>query len=323
MLTVVIIGWNQGRFLADAVESVLPQLADPSQLIIVDNGSTDNTPQIARTYAGVRYLFQENAGPSGARNTGLAEVATPLVLFLDADDMLAPGALAAAHAALAQAPDAPLAYGGFCEVDAQGRLLFEVAPDPRGRTFAGLLTGNHIAMHGTVLYRAEALRRAGGFDVGLKSCEDYDVYLRLARTGTFATYPLTAARYRRHAESATRDAALMLRSALVVMRRHRPTREAPAELRVAYREGLGFWRDYYGERLVGQIMRDLRQGRTRRLTRDLVLALTSDPAFAARVFGRAAGRLLGARRRPSPQSSSSEGNARASSRGDRKRGRQD
>jgi glycosyltransferase involved in cell wall biosynthesis len=313
-ITVVVIGWNQGRFLGDALRSVLPQVADPAQVVVVDNGSADETAAVAGAHPGVRYLYQANAGPSGARNAGLAQVATPFVLFLDADDMLATGALAQARAALADAPDAPLAYGGFCEVDEEGRLLFEAPVNPRGREFPGLLTGNHIAMHGTVLYRTEAVRAVGGFDPALRSCEDYDLYMKLAGGPPFATYDLIAARYRRHRDNATRDAAQMLRNALKVMHRHRPGPGAAPDVRAAYRQGLRFWRDYYGERLVGQMMDDVRRGRPARLMRNLALGLSSDPGLCARVLGRTAGRLLG--------SSSRNGDVRAYRRGDRPHDRQ-
>jgi glycosyltransferase involved in cell wall biosynthesis len=318
-VSVVIICWNQGRFLADAIDSVLPQLASEAQLIVVDNGSTDETAKVAASYPGARYRFQGNAGPSGARNAGLADVVTPFVLFLDADDMLLPGALEAARTALSQSPNEPLAYGGFCEVDADGGLLFEAPVDWRGRTFDGLLTGNHIAMHGTVLYRTEAVRAAGGFDASLMSCEDYDLYLRLAKTGPFAAYELIAAKYRRHGDNATRDAAMMLRNAMTVMARHRPARGAPAELRSAYRAGLQFWRDYYGERLVGQLRQDFGRGRIKRFVHNFAVGVTSDPAFPARILGRAAGRLL---HRWRAASSSPERDVTASARGDRARDRQ-
>jgi glycosyltransferase involved in cell wall biosynthesis len=290
-VSVVIICWNQGRFLGDAIASVLPQVAARDQVVVVDDGSTDSTAAVAAAFPGVRYLRQANAGPSSARNAGLGAVETPFVLFLDADDMLTPGALAAALEALRQAPEAAFAYGGYREVTADGELLFEAAPDPRGGNHAGLLSGNHIAMHGTVLYRTAVLREAGGFDPQLRSCEDYDVYLRLSASHPVAVYASVAAEYRRHGENTTGDAALMLRNALRVMRRHRPGLAAPVELHAAYREGLQFWRDYYGERLLGQLRRELKAKDRRALLRSLATGFRADPGFASRLCGRAVARL--------------------------------
>jgi len=93
LVSVVIPCYNQAHFLGEAIESVLAQSYPNFEIIVVDDGSTDDTSEVARRYPGVRLVRQENKGLSGARNAGLAHSEEEYVVFLDADDRLLPDAL--------------------------------------------------------------------------------------------------------------------------------------------------------------------------------------------------------------------------------------
>jgi hypothetical protein len=206
---------------------------------------------------------------------------------LDADDRLDRDALAMALPALAATPSLAFVFGGYREVDEHLAPLSLHPPASGDASLAGLLRGgNHIAMHGTVLYDTAKLRAAGGFDEGLTSCEDYDVYLRLARGHGCAAYPHIAADYRRHGRSMSRHRLRMIDTALRVLARHSRSRE---ERRLA-RHGRAIMLNYYGPALVADLHQAVRERR-----RDVVVALlrgiAARPAlwpFAVRRIGRAA-----------------------------------
>ena len=122
-------------------------------------------------------------------------------MFLDADDRLLPGALAAGLASLNDHPDCAFAYGGYQYIAADGSFVRAQEESPR-RTRRmrkmGLLRCNHIAMLATVMYRRDALERMGGFDTSVPGVEDYELYLRIAREFPVRRHPRVVAEYRRH-----------------------------------------------------------------------------------------------------------------------------
>ncbi len=255
---VAIACFNQASFLSQAIESVLAQTRLVDEIIVVDDGSTDSTAEVAQSYPQVRYHWKSNGGLSSARNAGLGLTTCEFILFLDADDTLEPEAIALSLAGLLRNPSAAFAYGGYREVDSDGRPIFERSPDPAGESYDGLLTFNRIGMHGTVLYRADVLREAGGFDSSLAACEDYDVYLRLARRHAVARYDYIAANYRRHGGNMTRNSLLMLRTSRIVLERQRPHAQGDAKLEKAIRLGKNLFYDTYGNQLARAIVEGLK-----------------------------------------------------------------
>src|SRR5262247_1452486 len=119
-VSVVIPCFNQGDFLGDAITSAMTQDGVLAEIIVVDDGSTDDTREVAAAFPDARYIHQENAGLSAAPDTGLSVATGEFVVFLDSDDRLLPGALAAGVAALSQHPEAALAYGRYVNIDRWG-----------------------------------------------------------------------------------------------------------------------------------------------------------------------------------------------------------
>jgi glycosyltransferase involved in cell wall biosynthesis len=258
-VTVVIPCYNQGRFLPAAIASAQRQtFGGALDVIVVDDGSTDDTRDVAR-HAGVTLVAQANRGLSEARNAGLSAARGELIVMLDADDELLPGAVSNGIHALASRPGA-LAAVGRCEpMDAQGRPLPASyhAVDAED-VYRELLTKNFVWTPGAALFTARGLREAGGFAPGLGPVADYAMYLQLARTGTIVVHERPVVRYRQHGGNMSRDPVMMLALTLEVLRRERGAgRASRAEIRNAERA----WQAWYGARIVQRLRADWRQRR--------------------------------------------------------------
>ena len=198
-VSVVITTYNHAHFLAEAIESVFAQTVNPDEIIVVDDGSTDDPARVVGQYRNVILIRQQNQGLGAARNTGLKAASGEFITFLDADDRLRPPALAINLTLFRDNPDCAFVYGAYRYIDESGAVKNTIPLHPAGEdSFAGFLTGNVVGMHATVLYRRDKLVAAGGFDRSLPACEDYDVYLRLSRWNKVAYSPEYLADYRRH-----------------------------------------------------------------------------------------------------------------------------
>ncbi|HTJ56909.1 MAG TPA: glycosyltransferase [Devosiaceae bacterium] len=278
---VVITTYNHARYLAEAIESVLAQSRPAAEIIVVDDGSTDDSEAVVRRYPDVRFIRQDNQGLSAARNTGLVAAASPFIAFLDADDLLLPRAIERGLAIHAGSPGAAFVYGGHRRMDGKGVQLGPDRFDPiGGAPFLDLLRGNPVAMHGAVLFNRRILLAAGGYDATLKWCEDYDVYLRLARTHPVVSYPDPVAIYRFHGANMSNQRERMLGGTLFVLERHAEGLAGPEAL--AAREGRSIWIDYYAETALADAVESLGRGRFSPATRGLLLALKLSPRAVVR-----------------------------------------
>ena len=182
VVSVVIPCFNQAHYLGDAIESVIAQHYPKVEIVVVDDGSRDNTIEVAARYPGVKYVRQENGGLSSAGILGLRRSNGSYVVFLDADDTLCPGAIAANLVHLRECPECAFVYGDFRHVGVDGSVQERGDRSSlSGYAYAALLRGNHIGMHATVMYRRSVFQTVGVFDESLAACEDYDLYLRIAR----------------------------------------------------------------------------------------------------------------------------------------------
>jgi len=183
-VSVVVPCFNAARWIRDAIDSVLAQTYDDVELVVADDGSTDESPAVVRSYGGrLRYLRQENAGPSAARNLALRAATGEYVALLDADDRFHPTKLARQLAAFAERPDAGAVYCGWRLVDGEGIELPERGwPRTDGDLVDRLVLGNLFHPVAVVLRRAP-VDAAGGFDERLPVNEDWDLFLRIGRRG--------------------------------------------------------------------------------------------------------------------------------------------
>jgi glycosyltransferase involved in cell wall biosynthesis len=243
---VVITTFNHARFLADAISSVLAQTRPPDEIIVVDDGSTDDPATVVADFTHIRMIRQENRGLSAARNIGLRNCTTSHVLFLDADDRLLPTALEVGLGYFSKRRECAFVYGGFRVVSEDGRSREGDHYRPiTGDAHLALLRGNLVGMHATVLYRRDCLMEVDGFDESLRRCEDYELYLRIAQRYQISSYPTIIAEYRKHGQNMSNDLATMLRTVLAVLDRHERRIVVGAPERAALRCGRAGWRDYY------------------------------------------------------------------------------
>lgn len=209
-VSVIIPCFNYGRFLRDAVASVRSQTFGDHEIIVVDDGSRDDTEAVARDLgAGVRYLRQPNQGPSAARNTGIAAAHGRYIGFLDADDTWHPEKLARQVPILDDRPEVVLVYSDSTYFDgATGREVGrhgERFSHHHGRILGQLIEVGNFIPSPTPLVRRTTLELVGGFDPALRSSEDWDLWVRLAAHGEVAYVDESLARYRLHGAQASRN----------------------------------------------------------------------------------------------------------------------
>jgi O-antigen biosynthesis protein len=172
-------------FVADAIESVLAQAGASLEIVVVDDGSTDATPEVLARYADrVRVVRRERGGISAARNTGIDHATADWLLFLDADDLQPPGFVARRLAAARAEPEIDAFYGAWRWTDFAGRTWrdFETPATLDDDPFHAIVAGGSPQI-GTLMVRRAAVERTGGFDTGLDVQEDWDFWLRLAASG--------------------------------------------------------------------------------------------------------------------------------------------
>ncbi len=214
-VSIIVPAYNQGRFLRGAVESALDQRDQDVEVIVVDDGSTDETAAVAEALAAsdgrVRVVRQENAGVAAARNTGLRHATGRYVCFLDADDALEGGAVAAHCAVLDEDPQVAFTYGDVLLVDEDGRRLPTSYSVGQARTMLSgdilpsLVLGGYFPP-ASVMVRRRVLDEVGGFGPALGGHADYDLWLRIVADGRHAVYvDVPVARYRRHPSGMSRD----------------------------------------------------------------------------------------------------------------------
>lgn len=242
-VAVVLTTYNDATYLREALTSVFAQTRPADEVIVIDDGSNVSPAGILADFPQAILLRKSNGGLSSARNLGLRSARSRYITFLDADDRLEPNATASGVACFACKPDAAMVYGGHRRIRANGdRAGCDNYQGVSGDAYTDLLSGNCIGMHATVLYRRDVLMTIGGFDEGLRRCEDYDLYLRIARTYPIASHPEIIAEYRWHGHNMSRDAEEMLQAALAVHGRHRG--QTPEHHR-AWLEGQQSWKAWY------------------------------------------------------------------------------
>jgi len=217
-VTVVIAAYNAERFFQETLDSVLAQSLENIAVIVVDDGSTDRTPDILAACSDRRLtvLRQDNSGVSAARNAGLAAASAPYVFFLDADDVLLPDALSRMVGVLDGNPERVACFAHHIRIAADGTELSERSDlpwkiFPADDTLHHLIAKNFIVC-GAICIRTEIARAVRGFNPALNWGEDWEFWCRLAAQGDFAAMPNDVVLlYRQHfgsANSRLRNSAL-------------------------------------------------------------------------------------------------------------------
>ncbi len=206
-ISVVIPSYNAERFVASAISSALSQTIPPCEVIVVDDGSTDGTKEaVSRFDRNVKYIFQENAGPSVARNTGVRVARGDWVAFLDSDDYWDDTHLQQLMESAGAESEPALVYCGKKFVDVDGNVMadgYKQTRFPSGWIFADLLTANYISSASVVIVKRKTFIESGGFNPQMRNAEDYELWLRIASVAPVCGVPVYTVNYRRHDSNLT------------------------------------------------------------------------------------------------------------------------
>ncbi|TAK26073.1 MAG: glycosyltransferase [Chloroflexota bacterium] len=212
-VSVIIPTFNYGHFICQAIDSVLNQTFDDLEIIVVDDGSSDDTVARIGQYGGgrVRLIQQDHRGPSAARNRAYPETTGEFVAFLDADDLWLPDKLERQIPLLEADERVGLVAGAYyLQIDATGER-FERQSPLRGDVLRYVAVENIVSGSATTaLMRRSVLDRVGPMDESLRACEDWDLWLRIARVSHFAYVDAPIAVLRRHSGNSSSDGSRMI-----------------------------------------------------------------------------------------------------------------
>ena len=258
-VAVVIPCFKQAHFLGDAIESTLKQSIPPSEIVVIDDGSPDDVASVAACYSGVRYIRQHNQGLSAARNTGIRATTSEFLVFLDSDDRLLPNAIERGIEHHQQHPGCAFVAGRMFVIGADGSLLRNWQPFPVTDDYFAQLLINHCGIYPlTVMYRREAIAAVGdGFSTALRSAEDWDMDIRLARMFPFHLYNEPIAEYRKHGSNMTGNASVMMESIIRVLHAQRSLTRSDPRHEAARRHGIARVHKYFTEIVIDQVHADI------------------------------------------------------------------
>lgn len=237
-VSVIIPTFNSGRYITEAIDSVLKQTYRNIEIIIIDDGSTDNTTALLAPYIqqrAIRYFHQNNAGLSAARNTGVSLAVGEYIALLDADDMWKTDKLYIQVEVLSSKKDTGMVFTDFGTFDSKGTVAVSKNHvkfrDGELVTFDKLFANNNFIYPSTVLIKKDVFEACGLFDQGLSAVEDYDMWLRIAKKIAISgiNNPLTLIRL--HEKNMSKDITRMLESELKVIEKHICSVVTPVYLR--------------------------------------------------------------------------------------------
>jgi glycosyltransferase involved in cell wall biosynthesis len=245
LLSIIIPCYNHSRYLASAIRSCLNLAYFNLEIIVVDDGSVDNTAEVARSFKDVVYIHKENAGLPAARNTGIDHCHGDFISFLDADDWYLPQALLTNLELLRQDPDAAFISGCHLIQQEDGTYIRH-CHFHKDKFFIHLLHTNFIGNPSTVIYRRETLKKYRfSISTAYKGCEDYEQYLRITKDNPVLHNPVNISVYRKHESNMSNNYAMMLNSALNVLLLQKPLLRNKEEW-IAWKEGWNKWVEFYG-----------------------------------------------------------------------------
>ncbi len=230
-VSVVIPTYNRAKMLTDAVESVLRQTHPVDEIIVIDDGSTDNTPATIEQFGDkLRYIRQANAGPSTARNRGVAEAHGDFIAFQDSDDHWTPNKIATQLDFLSTHPRVEVVFGLMADVHTaadelipvmRNQFVYDQLRRANGvvENMLGLLLLDNMIPTPTVLMRRACFDRIGGFDPNLHIAEDFDLWLRAAAEFQFGFIDDILLKRRRHEGNLINESATRLHYRLQVLER--------------------------------------------------------------------------------------------------------
>jgi glycosyltransferase involved in cell wall biosynthesis len=224
-VSVIIPTYNRARFLRSAIASVLNQTFQDFEIIIVDDGSNDNTHSLVREFNDerIKYVRHEaNGGEGKARNTGVVNSSAEYIAFLDDDDEWLPDKLQR-QLNLLQAADSSVGgvYTGYVAIDVvDSRTVRICTPEKQGNVYEDLFAGNLIGGPSTVMLRMECFRKLGLFDETIPWGLDHDMWIRIAENYTFACIKEPLVRYYYHEDQMSNFTELRIKGKEAFLRKY-------------------------------------------------------------------------------------------------------
>lgn len=298
LVTVIVAAYNAANYLEETLHTILDQDYSPLELIVVDDGSTDETAAIAKSFGDrVHYCYQQNSGSCASpRNHGLAAAQGEYVTFFDADDLMLPGKISRQVNELEENPDAVFCVVNYRNFTNESRSVDHFSTcDPlspylanaAGSSFSlneaecrSIMISANFTIASSPLFRTNFVISEGGFNTHLNACEDFDLIYRTARHGKVIIVPTVSFERRLHDSNLSADTERMLRN-LIASRLSLATHENDPILakrlnqrvlryrrdlqtclinRRQFREGFALYKDTFPPQSLSDLNHDVRQG---------------------------------------------------------------
>ncbi len=223
LVTILIPCYNQAHLVRFAIDSALAQTYPNVEIVVVNDGSKDETSPVVKSYGDkVKLIEQANAGLSAARNAGIAGSSGEFITLLDSDDILLPECVASRMALIVNDPEVGIVTGYYREIDADGNVLPRI-PEVRKVSDLAPLYQTIKRNWGPPVswtFRRAAFEAAGPFDTAQKSCEDWDLLVRISARYKIAYDPTVGAYYRQLPGSMSRNNMVMYDAGMRVLRKN-------------------------------------------------------------------------------------------------------
>lgn len=255
LVSVIIPSYNHAGFVGGTIESVLGQTHRRYEIIVVDDGSTDNSLEVIARYPGLHCISQKNQGVAAARNRGLRESTGDYVVFLDSDDRLLPEALEVGVNCLNAYPEYGFVAGRCNHIAIDGSFLRPARPPSDEKDFyLRLLVHDSPRCPAVVMFRCSVFESVGGFNASdsIRGAEDYDLYLRAAKKFPAYGHNKVVAEKRSHGANVSSNYAQMLRSVVNVYRSQWSYLKGNVQYEKAYRGGLRVVQEAWGTPLIDE-----------------------------------------------------------------------
>ena len=284
-ISVIIPCYNQAMYVEESIESALSQSYKNLEVVLVDDGSTDNTKEVVSQYKEVKYVYQYNQGLGPARNTGIKYSKGKYLVFLDSDDRLLKNAIEIGVNSLNSNKEYPLVYGHVRLIDSEGQFIEQPVQKKIDKDFyLELLKYTFIYTIGSAIIRRNILEELGGFTNKFSPSADRDLYFRITRKYKIYCHDKVVLEYRQHRQSMTNNPALMLWSSMSVHRSQREYVIGDKRLKKAYMKGIKNTQNWYGNPLIKEAKSHFKKLELFKAISDLVVLFRFYPSGLKKIF---------------------------------------
>lgn len=253
-VSVIVTAFNRAKFLSETIQSVLNQTFNDIELLIIDDGSTDNTSDVVNSFsdARIKYYFQENSGQNAAKNRGFLLAKGKYITILDSDDVMKPQKLEKQVTLLEQNNDCGVCFTGVDVIDENGHFVKSLPLlKQKGDFLIYLLEKNYLYNGSNALYRRECLEKTGLFSEKVQRMTDWDLYLRMALYYKFDYIDENLLNYRVHSNNMSMGFKNYERAGFTILKRIFSNKDFPKELRSLHSKVFSLRYSYMADRYLG------------------------------------------------------------------------